>query len=224
MNDDLVLRRNELVENPTPRVPVCLCLDASGSMAGDCIAELNAGVGTFLEALGEDDIARHAAEVSIVTFGGVARAALEFAPLDRQSIPTVYADGGTPMGAGVSLAMDLLDARKREYAAAGIDYYQPWLVLMTDGQPTDAIDAAVSRVAEAVAAKKLALFPIGIGSGADMSVLARFSPSRPPLRLAGLKFRELFTWLSRSVARVSQSIPGQSVPLDTQGIRGWAEV
>ena len=40
---DNLLRRKDLVENPTARVPVCLCLDVSGSMSGDPINELNCG-------------------------------------------------------------------------------------------------------------------------------------------------------------------------------------
>ena len=221
---DLALSHEDLVENPTPRIPVCLCLDTSSSMGGAPIAELNAGVTSFVDALRDDEIARYAAEIAVVTFGGGPRAALEFAALDRQAFAPVYAAGDTPMGAGVALAMDLLERRKREYAAAGIDYYQPWLVLMTDGQPTDSIDTSAHRVVDAVSGRKLSVFPIGIGANASMDVLARFSPARPPLRLDGLKFRDFFAWLSRSVARVSQSIPGQSVPLDTKGIGGWAQV
>ena len=36
MNNNL-LRKEDLVNNPTTRVPVCLCLDTSGSMDGDPI-------------------------------------------------------------------------------------------------------------------------------------------------------------------------------------------
>ena len=43
MNGDLV-RMEDLVNNPTARVPVCLCLDVSGSMSGEKISELNQGI------------------------------------------------------------------------------------------------------------------------------------------------------------------------------------
>lgn len=128
------------------------------------------------------------------------------------------------MGSAVNLALDLLDARKKEYSSAGIDYYQPWLVLMTDGQPTDSIDSAVQRSVQLLETKKLTIFPIGIGASADMAVLGRFSPKRTPLRLKGLNFRTFFEWLSKSVSRVSQSIPGEAVPLDEKGLKGWAEL
>ena len=57
-----------------------------------------------------------------------------------------------------------------------------------------------------------------------MGVLAQFSPKRPPLKLQGLKFREFFAWLSKSVSKTSQSTPGESVKLDVDGIKGWGEL
>src|SRR5262245_41936413 len=137
MTRELTIRRDELVTNPTARIPVCLCLDTSESMEGEPIAELNEGVRAFLDAIKSDEIARYAAEIAIVTFGDQASKLLDFGGIERQEMPRLYASGLTPLGAGVSLALDLLESRKREYKSAGIDYYQPWLVLMTDGMPTD---------------------------------------------------------------------------------------
>jgi uncharacterized protein YegL len=221
---DLKLRREELVSNPTARVPVCLCLDTSGSMSGDPIAELNAGVKLFFQTIDDDDIAKYAADIAIVTFDSLPNLVADFGAVTGQAPPTLSASGSTAMGAGVSLALDLLEARKNEYAQAGIDYYQPWLVLMTDGAPSDTIDTATQKTAMLTEQKKLTLFPIGIGEDADLAVLARFSPKRTPLRLQGLNFKAFFEWLSKSVSRVSQSIPGDAVPLDQEGIKGWADL
>lgn len=221
MENDLVLRMEELVSNPTARVPVCLCLDTSGSMLGDPIRELNAGVESFINELKADEVAKYSAEICVVTFGSFPKKELDFASLLSQEIPVLSAYGETPMGKGVELALDLLEKRKREYSEAGVDYYQPWLVLMTDGVPTDNIDVAVSRTGALMESRKLTIFPIAIGNSADISTLTRFSPNRTPLKLKGLNFADFFSWLSKSVSRVSQSIPGQIVPLDEEGIKGW---
>lgn len=224
MEDKYLLRQEDLVENPTARVPICLVLDVSGSMAGTPIRELNDGVRLFFDAIRADEVAQYAAEICIVTFGASVSKALDFMSVEHQSIPTLSADGATPMGAGVSMGLDLLEARKEDYKRAGVDYYQPWMVVMTDGEPTDEISAAAGRINSLVASKKLTVFPIGIGEAANMTKLATLSPSRPPLRLQGLNFREFFTWLSRSVSRVSQSMPGESVELDVAGIQAWGKV
>ena len=47
MDERYVLRQEDLVENPTARVPICLVLDVSGSMDGEPIRELNEGVELF---------------------------------------------------------------------------------------------------------------------------------------------------------------------------------
>lgn len=228
MDNNLLVRLEDLVNNPTARVPVCLCLDTSGSMGGVPIDELNEGVRLFYEAIREDETALYSAEVSIVTFGGNAKCIVDFASLEVQpNAPTLTADGMTPMGEAVNMGLDLLEQRKDEYKDRGVDYYQPWLVLMTDGAPNGdsaELSRAINRTVDLVNQKKLTVFPIGIGSDADMGVLAQFSPKRPPLKLQGLKFREFFAWLSKSVSKTSQSTPGESVKLDVEGIKGWGEL
>lgn len=248
------LRKQDLVNNPTPRVPICLCLDTSGSMGaveGDCIEtgetiymdgktwnlvtggtcridELIAGVQLFYDAIREDEVAVFSAEICIVTFNNDAACVMDFANIERQEeLPELEATGDTAMGEGVNLALDLLEERKKEYRDKGVDYYQPWLVLMTDGEPNgnkEELERAIRRTTEMVNTKKLTIFPIGIGNEADMDTLNKFSPKRPALKLQGLKFKEFFAWLSQSVSRVSQSTPEETVKLDVEPIKGWAEL
>ncbi|MGJ0362295.1 vWA domain-containing protein [Aliarcobacter cryaerophilus] len=223
MKEEFILRQEELIENPTPRVPICLCLDVSGSMNGNPLEEMAKGVEMFFDAIKADEIAKYSAEISIVTFGGVAKKSLDFMAIERQEIPEFYADGATPMGEAVNLALDLLEHRKEEYKRSGVDYFQPWLVIMTDGEPTDDISSAVSRLSELVFAKKISIFPIAIGN-TNTDNLAKLSPTRPPLRLKGLNFKEFFIWLGKSVSRVSHSTPGETVNLDVNGIHSWAQI
>lgn len=224
----LAIGADDLVENPTPRVPVTLCLDTSGSMLGDKIRELVEGVNLFYNAIDTDDDAHDAAEVSIVEFNTGANLIQDFASVERLArIDVIEPTGATYLGEGVNLALDTLEKRKSIYSNAGVLYYQPWLVLMTDGQPNGdyaTLERAVQRVTDLVEAKKLTVFPIGIGADADMDVLKRFSPNRDPLRLRGLSFKEFFEWLSKSVSRVSRSTPGDTVKLDLEGLVGWAEL
>ena len=254
MDNNMLLRVQDLVNNPTPRVPICLCLDTSGSMGaveGECtpigetvyedgrewtivtggtsrIAELQEGIKLFYEAIQDDEIAVYSAEICIVTFNSRAQCVMDFANIERQGeIPELEASGDTAMGEGVNLALDLLEKRKQEYRDKGVDYYQPWLVLMTDGVPNGSVlqfEEAVSRITEMTSNKKLTVFPIAIGDEADISALARLSPKRSPLKLQGLKFREFFAWLSQSVSKTSQSTPGENVKLDMDGLKGWADL
>lgn len=226
MND--LIRIEDLVNNPTARIPICLCLDVSSSMGGAPISELNEGVRIFYDAIRNDEMAVHSAEICIVTFGDKVECLADFASLEIQKqCPTLHASGYTPMGEAMNLGLDLLEKRKGEYKSRGVDYYQPWIVLMTDGGPNgdaNELQRAISRTVELVSAKKLTIFPIGIGDYADMSVLAQFSPNRSPLKLKGLCFNKFFEWLSQSVSIVSASMPGEAVKLDIDGIKGWGDL
>ncbi len=254
MND--LLKQQDLVNNPQARVPVCLCLDISDSMnqivGGEtrdtgraefrdgqmwkiveggvtALDEMVEGVRSFYANLKEDEVASFSAEICVVTFGGTSpKLVMDFANLNLQSeFPDLTADGETPMGEAVNLALDCLEKRKQEYKDAGVDYFQPWLVLMTDGAPNGSkseLERACKRTSELANARKLSIFPIGIGNEADLKTLAKFSPRRAPLRLKNMNFKGFFEWLSQSVSRTSQSMPGEKVELDTTKIPGWAEL
>lgn len=221
----LNLQVDDLIDNPTTRVPVVLCLDTSGSMMGTKIAELNSGVKQFFDSVLDDEIAKYSVELCIVTFSTSATKVLDFSSIERQvdafSRITLHASGNTAMGQAVNMSLDLLDQRKKEYQDKGVDYWQPWLVLMTDGQPTDDISSAVARVTNLIEDKKLTIFPIGIGDGVNMARLKQFSPKREPLKLKGLMLSEFFNWLGKSVKCTSQSTPGATVKLPPIG---WAEL
>lgn len=228
MSVNALIRIQDLVNNPVTRIPVCLCLDTSASMMGPPIEELNHGVQLFFNSILEDTVASYAAEICVVTFGVNVACIADFATLKIQpNAPLLQAAGMTPMGEAINLALDLLEARKEEYKDKGVDYYQPWLVLMTDGVPNGdplQLARAENRLVDLVNERKLTIFPIGIGSAADMATLEALSPRRKPLKLQGLKFNEFFAWLSKSVSQTSQSRLGDIIPLDSAGITSWGEL
>ena len=128
------------------------------------------------------------------------------------------------MGEAVNMALNCLEARKNEFKEAGVDYYQPWLVLMTDGNPNgnaEELELAIARSKQMISEKKLTLFPIGVGEGANLETLARFTPKNHAIKLKGLCFKEFFEWLSASVETTSQSMPGEKIPYDLKAIGEW---
>jgi len=215
----------DLLDNPTTRVPVVLCLDVSASMTIDGrIDQLNKGVQEFFRSVSDDKIAKWAAEICIVTFNNEATKLVDFNYVDKQKEAfealKLKASGNTAMGAAVELSLSLLDQRKAEYRKKGIDYWQPWLVLMTDGQATDNIDKAAEQCSKLVDEGKLVIFPLALGRGANLEELKAFSPKRAPLRLNEHKLSEFFNWLSQSVRTTSQSTPGATVKLPD--VSSWA--
>ena len=127
------------------------------------------------------------------------------------------------MGAAIQAGIDLLDDRKQQYKDNGIGFYRPWLMLITDGAPTDEWQAAAARVHAGEADKKFSFYAIAV-EGADMEMLKRIAPpTRAPLSLQRLQFKELFSWLSSSLQAVSRSKAGEAVPLQDPTVgNGWA--
>lgn len=195
---------NDLIDNPTPRCPVALVLDTSGSMYGQPIEQLNAGIQLFIDEVKRDDLARWSVDLAVYTAGGSADCIQSFIGVEQiAGFDPLDAGGGTPLGEATRMALDDLEARKKSYRDAGVPYYQPWLVLISDGAPSDTWQDAAQCAAELSTQRKLVSLPIGV-QGADLDVLSQFS-SKPAVALDGLKFRELFQWLSASMARVSAS-------------------
>ncbi len=210
---------DNFADNPEPRCPCILLLDTSGSMSGMPIHQLNEGVRTFRQELLGDPIATKRVEVGMVTFGPVT------VESDFHTVPNFHpreleTTGDTPLGEAIRTGIDMVNRRKKEYKNAGVAYYKPWIILITDGAPTDDWAEAVQLVHKGEAAKSFAFFAIGV-EGANMDVLKQISV-RSPLKLKGLMFREFFMWLSASMKMVSAKNPGSAINLLPPS--GWSEL
>lgn len=243
----------EFTDNPEPRCACVLLLDTSESMSlprvpleslgqkmdivdglqtyrikGSYesqipINELNDGIRIFKDALESDPLASLRVEIAIVTFDSDVRVLQDFATVDALSTPVLEAKGQTSTAKAVNSALNMIEGRKRKYTDAGISYYRPWVVMMTDGASTDAEPQmlhASNRVHRAEEAKQLAFFSVGV-EGADMEELNRMGP-RNAVPLRGLAFREFFLWLSNSMKRVSASRLDDETALPD--ISGWAKL
>lgn len=215
---------NNFAENPEPRLPCVLLLDVSGSMSGSPIAELNAGLAAYKDSLAADALAAKRVEVAIVTFGGQVQTVCDFTTAESFQPPTLVAAGDTPMGTAIRHGLDMLRARKELYKAHGLSYFRPWVFLITDGGPTDEWHTAAEQVKQGEKEKAFSFFSVGV-EGARFDKLQQIAV-REPLKLKGLRFQDLFLWLSSSQAAVSRSSPGETVPLSNPaaGPNGWASV
>jgi len=217
-----------LQNNRVERTPCALVLDMSGSMGevatdggdGRAIDALNAGLQTFDGELKADNEARRRVQVLVVGVGGEARVLQEWIDASEFTPPTLTAGGATPLGQGVRVALERIEAQKVQYRANGIAYKRPWLIIMSDGAPTDDWQTVAQQCRQAEADKKVTVFSVGVG-GAVLDTLAQFS-TRGAQPLDRTRFGEFFVWLSASTVTVSKSAEGQQVALPP--ISDWATV
>jgi uncharacterized protein YegL len=199
-------------------------------MDGEKIAQLNHGLQVFKEEISRDELASKRVDLAVVSFGQSVRVIQPFSSINDFEAAPLTASGSTPLGEAILQAADMIERRKGEYKTQGIDYYRPWIFLITDGAPTDmqvgdsTWNQVVEKVHDGEASKKFMFFAVAV-QDADTQILAQISPSnRPPVRLVGTKFKEMFQWLSKSQSKVSSSKVGENVALESPIAAGWGEI
>ena len=122
-------------------------------------------------------------------------------------------------------ALQRVRKRVQLHHANGLRAFRPAILLISDGQSTDNITKAAAAIRAADLAEEVNIFVVGI-AGVDLEALAPFTGRHAPKRLDGLKFAELFDWVTAVLKEVSRSkthsagMPTGSVPLPSTD--GWA--
>lgn len=213
-----------LIDNSDERAPLVLVLDCSGSMQDDNkIGLLNEGLKTLETELKNDPIAARCGRVLVISFGGDNNVelmgdwtdAMDFTP------PELRAGGMTPLGAAMRCALDEVESQKNQMRSAGVSYKRPIVMLLSDGEPTDEWQQVAADCKSMESAHKVNIMSIGIGNQANKDILGAFS-NKGALNLSGLKFKELFIWLSRSIQAVSRAPTGGTVQLNP--VDSWAQI
>lgn len=241
-----------LVENTSIRTPVVLLVDTSYSMGiiiGDSagadtgetvfkdgkhwrivesgnmlIDEVTKGVNIFYDVVRKDTLAAASCEIAIVSFNDSIDVLEDFTTIDKKgTFETPNYDGETMLAAGLEKALELLEERKQSYKAHKIDYHQPWLLVLTDGNPTDDISSVRSKMLKMEADKVLTIFTFALSKEVNKEIIGSLSKRRAPVNLKEDKLAEFFEWLGQSVAIFSKSTPGDKHSLDTSKMSEFAE-
>ncbi len=216
-----------LGENADPRCPVCVVLDCSDSMGDTAPGEprspleaLNGALDVLVSEVHKDALSRRRIALSFLPYGTDVMRPTPFATVDGDiTVPTLRTMGITNTGAALIAALDHIDRFKEALKKSGVPYYQPILMLLSDGLAMDNLSEASRRITDGQKARKLSFFAVGV-QGADLEQMSHIGV-RPALGLDGLRFTELFCWLSASAASVSASNPGQDVraaPVDSWAV------
>lgn len=224
-------KRVEVVSPQHPKVATVLLLDISGSMTeNNKIGQLNSGLKFFKDDVMKDELAAKRIDLAVVTFGGEVKVMHDFSSIENFDPPTLSSYADTPMGAAIFKAVELVEERKKYYKSKGINYYRPWIFMITDGEPTDMKEGSeiwnrvVKEVKDGEENKKFLFFAVGV-EPANMEILKKIaSPNRAPVRLMQGQFRKMFEWLSKSQSKVSASKIGEKIKLESPEKAGWGDI
>ncbi len=201
-------------DNPQARCPVALVLDTSGSMQGAAIAELQEAVRMFYREIARDPLASLRVSPSVFTFGGRVTQLVPFSPKMVSSTDApeeLIAEGDTPLGAAINASVQTIQGQVQLYRQHAIPHYRPWLILMSDGHPTDQWRQAAADL-KALSGKGWTVLCIALGAHADLPALAECSTIEPR-RIGTLEFAPFFRWLSASLKAESRSATSSRQPI-----------
>lgn len=202
-----------------------LMLDVSHSMEGSKLESLQEGIEAFHREISEDPTTQNRLEVAIIAYGSKVKILQQPALVEDFKMPKLEVMGWTSMGEAITEAIELVEARKSWYKITGQPYYRPWIINMTDGEPTDIadIEAKGNEIRRNVDEKNFFFFNVGVKE-ADMSTLEKLSSKQmPPAKLDGLKFAEFFQWLSASIQIVAASVDTQTESVSLPSPSNWME-
>lgn len=204
----------EEVQNYSQKCCVALALDTSLSMDGDRINQLNLGIKRFINEIVDDKPnLGQKLELGIITFDSTVTRlsepklaeAIDFKPLTAKGYATNMVDG-------IREGIRMVGQRKEWYKSTGQPYFRPWVIMITDGEPSQIQQSELPNLAREIRdgmdGEDFWFMAIGV-SGANMSTLRFISHEKmAPHKLDGLKFSEFFSWLSSTIADVAK---GQNV-------------
>ncbi|MGI6695808.1 MAG: vWA domain-containing protein [Christensenellales bacterium] len=197
-----------------PHVACCILVDTSSSMQqGSKIQELNDALAAFKNAICEDPLSARRVDVCVISFDNDVNLITPFCPIMKFEAPVLQAGGWTNMAAGIRYALEAVREQMSVYHRIGVECYKPFVLMITDGKPTD----DMTGIAELIASResegrygRLRFHAFGV-KGADFQQLSSISK-----RVAAVNhnaFGEIFNWASRSMQVVSHSRPQETPPI-----------
>ena len=230
--EDKYLRRIDF-SNKAKRVPICFCIDTSASMevviddggiktgkkvfvdqreyeiveGGTTLMDkIHEGLKNFYDAILDDDMACDSCESAIVTFNDKAKLYEGFSSVEEKSVPNFSSliGGNTNVSPAIRMALDLLSKQKELYKNNKISYFQPWLVLFTDGLPTDDVSVIKRELMQMQDDDKLSVYTMALSNDPELLNALRGFSKKQPIRCADPKdIQRFFEFLAKSVSVVA---------------------
>lgn len=196
------------------RLPVYLVVDCSESMAGEAIESINRGLVAMLAELRSNPQALETVFLSVITFSGQARQITPLTDLMAFQMPTFGVRPGTAMGAALLLLMDRVKHEVVRSTEQQKGDYRPLVFMLTDGQPTDIWESAVSELRNMTSPRFANLYAIGCGPDIDNQILYKVTDIVLNMPTTNAEaFRKFFVWLSASIQSASMSVGRDGTPV-----------
>lgn len=173
-------------------------------MYGEPIEAVKNGVQTLISTLRSDPYALETAYISIITFNTAAQQITPLTELAAFQQPTIDASGCTALGGALALLAEKVDSEVSKTTAETKGDWRPLVFLMTDGTPTDDLNAGL---AEFKKRKYGMVVACAAGQGASTDTLKQITENVVQLDTAdSATIKAFFKWVSASISTSSKSV------------------
>lgn len=214
------LQYEDITNNASTRIPICICVDASYSMMIDRrMEQVNKGIRSFICDIRNNIYAVDSVELCVISFGSEVKVEREFstemATGSENERKTTFIDitpqGKTPLGKAVLTAIEKIEERQKMYNTRGVTTYKPWLILISDGKATDNVSEAAYQTISLQRAGRIKVLCVGIGDEAND--LAQFKLDGEVIQLKDFALTDFFSWLSKSMSKQSRQLPEMDIDI-----------
>ena len=201
------------------QLPIYICIDTSGSMHGERITAINAGLQALLTSLRQDPFALEMVHLTITTFDSQIKDVLPLTPVMEVVLPEITCgkSGATFLVSALeavahAVQRDLIP-RNGQRKGDG----RPNLIIITDGKPSDPL--AYSEAIPHIKGLKFDnIIVCGIGNKIDFASLRQLTENIILTdEINADNCAKFFTWMAQSIMRyiyVSDSLPvGEEMPV-----------
>ncbi len=184
------------------RLPVYILADCSGSMSGDPIESVKAGISALHSELMNDPSAVESAFLSVITFDSSARQVVPLTELASFTPPDLKSSGTTALGAALKLLIDCLHNEVKQNSGEVKGDWKPLVFLLTDGAPTD----NWQQYADELKSKRPGnIIAVACGDGADASMLKSITDTVLEMKnMSPSDFSAFFKWVTQSIKKTSE--------------------
>ncbi|MFI3328916.1 MAG: hypothetical protein R3Y05_00365 [bacterium] len=229
----------DLIYNTSSRLPMCFCIDTT--LEKSVLTQIELGLISMHNYIGKKDGLRESSEVAIVTFDNLSAVLHDYMSYEQfKGIELNNSKLGSDFGdvsSGITNSIDLLQKRKKLYNVHGVDYYKPWLVIITDGKPIPKIckkktAAARKKLLALEKSNKLTIVTIYINDDSlncnltDINLkmkekIVKFSKKVEPQVIRKNKIINFFTWFTKSIETTAFT---DEIKLDFTGLTDWEDI
>ena len=189
-----------------PHLACCLLVDVSGSMSQNGkIDQLNRALAEFRDQVCSDSLSAKRVEVCVISFGTSVKIETPFINVSSFVAPVLSAGGMTAMGEGIRYALEIVHQRCHEYHQMGIECFKPFVMMITDGLPTDdvsGVKALIDDRENAGSYGHLRFHAFGV-EGADTDML--YTITNRVMAVKNNNFSSAFNWASKTMHTISHS-------------------